>query len=162
VGVAGVGGDPVVGAAVARRGAFGRFIAAVGGDADGALGGDRFAFALGVVVELPADGAAGSFAEQAGDLGGVLEGVPDRARGGLLVGFVVRRCGAHAHVLTFPTRRSSDLVGVAGVGGDPVVGAAVARRGAFGRFIAAVGGDADGALGGDRFAFALGVVVELP
>src|SRR5205807_1969551 len=76
VGVAGVGGDPVVGAGFGA-GAGGRRVVAVDVHRRRAVGGQHVAFgglAFLVVVELPADMPARFGAEQAGDRGLVLEG----------------------------------------------------------------------------------------
>src|SRR5262249_62032288 len=54
------------------------------------------------------------------------------------------------------------VVGVGGVGRDPVVGAGRGGGGAAGGFIAAVGGHRHGAVAGDRGALAFLVVVERP
>src|SRR5439155_299755 len=135
VGVAGVGGHPVVGAGLRRAGALGGSVLAHAGDRDGAVGGHQAAFgglAALVGVEPPADRARGVRAEEATELGLVLEVLTVRARGRVLGR---RSC---------PPRRSSDLrligaaalgflvVGVAGVGGHPVVGAGLRRAGALG------------------------------
>src|SRR5207244_1587460 len=84
-----VGGHPVVGAGLARRGAGGGGVVAVLGDRHRAVGGD-FAFALFVGVELPADRAARRSPEQAADRGLVLEGRPHGGRGGFLRGLQFR------------------------------------------------------------------------
>src|SRR3989442_913840 len=54
------------------------------------------------------------------------------------------------------------VVGFAGVGGDPVVGAGLRRRGAVRGCVFAVAVDRDGAVGGDQAAFGgvAGFVVE--
>src|SRR2546423_10736434 len=70
VGFAGVGGDPVVGAGLRRRGAVRGCVFAVAVDRDGAVGGDQAAFggvAGFVVEELEGDRAAGVRAEQASE-----------------------------------------------------------------------------------------------
>src|SRR2546429_9494507 len=74
------GSDPVVGAGLRRRGAVRGCVFAVAVDRDGAVGGDQAAFggvAGFVVEELEGDRAAGVRAEQAAELGVVLEGVAD-------------------------------------------------------------------------------------
>src|SRR5438128_392917 len=84
VGVAGVGGHAVVVAGLRRAGGVGGCVFAVAGDRDGAVGGHQAAFggvAALVGVELPADRARGVRAEEATELGLVLEGLADRARG---------------------------------------------------------------------------------
>src|SRR5262249_35772177 len=128
----------------------------------GSVAGQRFAFALGVVVELPAEGAAGVFAEQAGERGLVLEGLPDGAGGGDLGGRHGRPGLAHFHRLIATAAGGGCVVVVAGVGGDPVVGAGGGDRGALVRLFPAGRSSDLGSVAGQRFAFALGVVVELP
>src|SRR5205823_1022929 len=167
VGVAGVGGHPVVGARRRGAGAVGGFIAAVGRHRHGAVAGDQAAFgrrAALVVIELEGDRAAHVFAEGAGQRGLVLEGVTDGARGGVLGGFDRGRGLADAHGLIGAARDGFFVVGVAGVGGHPVVGARRRGAGAVGGFIAAVGRHRHGAVAGDQAAFgrrAALVVIEL-
>src|SRR5207244_1057917 len=165
VGFAGVGGDPVVGAGLRRRGAVRGCVFAVAVDRDGAVGGDQAAFggvAGFVVEELEGDRAAGVRAEQARELGGVLEGGADGAGGGVLDGFDRRARGADFDRLIRAARDGFFVVGFAGVGGDPVVGAGLRRRGAVRGCVFAVAVDRDGAVGGDQAAFGgvAGFVVE--
>src|SRR5207302_224446 len=90
VGFAGVGGDPVVGAGVRRRGAVRGCVFAVAVDRDGAVGGDQAAFggvAGFVVKELEGDRAAGVLSEQATALGGFLVALPDALPVWVLDGF---------------------------------------------------------------------------
>src|SRR3989442_131081 len=94
VGDDGVGGLEVRGVGLGSRGAVRGGVFAVAVDRDGAVGGDQAAFggvAALVVEELEADAAAGVRAEQARELGVVLEGLPDGAGGGGLGGFDLRR-----------------------------------------------------------------------
>src|SRR5205807_2296480 len=166
VGVAGVGGDPVVGAGFGA-GAGGRRVVAVGAHRHGAVGGHHAAFgglAFLVVVELPADLPARFGAEQAGDRGLVLEGGADRAGGRVLGGAQAGGGLADRDRLVFAAGGGGGVVGVAGVGGDPVVGAGfgAARRSSG---VVAVGAHRHGAVGGHHAAFgglAFLVVVELP
>src|SRR5437016_5658396 len=75
VGVAGVGGHPVVGVGGGGAGAVGGFVLAVGGLVDGDVAGEQAAFgcrAALVVIELEGDRAADVFAEGAGQGGLVL------------------------------------------------------------------------------------------
>src|SRR5205823_181757 len=126
VGVAGVGGHPVVGARRRGAGAVGGFIAAVGRHRHGAVAGDQAAFgrrAALVVIELEGDRAAHVFAEGAGQRGLVLEGVTDGARGGVLGGFDRGRLFPYTTLFRSAARDGFFVVGVAGVGGHPVVGA---------------------------------------
>src|SRR5205807_705503 len=122
-----------VGAGLRRRGAVRGCVFAVAVDRDGAVGGDQAAFggvAAFVVEELEGDRAAGVRAEQAAELGGVLEGGADGAGGGVLDGFDRRARGADFDRLIRAARDGFFVVGFAGVGGDPVVGAGLRRRGA--------------------------------
>src|SRR5207244_3498112 len=156
VGFAGVGGDPVVGAGLRRRGAVRGCVFAVAVDRDGAVGGDQAAFggvAALVVEELEGDRAAGVRAEQAAELGVVLEGVTDGAGGGVLGGFDRRVRRADFVRLIRAAADGFFVVGVAGVGGHPVVGAGLGRRGAVRGCVFAVAVDRDGAVGGDQAAF---------
>src|SRR5205823_5504294 len=126
---------------------------AVAVDRDGAVGGDQAAFggvAALVVEELEGHRAAGVRAEQATELGVVLEGVTDGARGGVLGGFDRRRGGADHDRLIRAAGGDGFVVGVAGVAGDPVVGAGLRRPLAVARCIFAVAVDRDGAVGGDQ------------
>src|SRR5437868_3850494 len=136
--VAGVGGDPVVGADRAERRALGRFVGLV------AVGHrDRVFHSFPTrrssdLVELPGDRAAGGRAEQAGDRGLVLEHAADEARGGGLRGFDRRTRRGHFHGLRFAAGFRRAVVVVAGGGGDPVVAAERAARRALGRFVGLV------------------------
>src|SRR5437667_25412 len=124
VGVAGVGGDPVVGAGFGA-GAGGRVVVAVGAHRHGAVAGHHAAFgglAFLVVVELPADLPARFGAEQAGDRGLVLEAGADRAGGRVLGGASARVGFGDRARLYVAACGGGGVVGVAGVGGDPVVG----------------------------------------
>src|SRR5207245_1688810 len=166
VGVAGVGGDPVVGAGFGA-GAGGRRVVAVGAHRHGAVGGHHAAFgglAFLVVVELPADLPARFGAEQAGDRGLVLEGGADRAGGRVLGGAQAGGGLADRDRLVFAAGGGGGVVGVAGVGGDPVVGAGFASPARRSSELA-VGAHRHGAVGGHHAAFgglAFLVVVELP
>src|SRR5207302_1622081 len=132
------------------------FIAAVGGHRDGAVGGDEAAFggrAAGGAAGRARDRAAHVVAEGAGERGLVLEGGAHGARGGALRGFDARRGLPDGHRLIGAAGDGFFVVGVAGVGGHPVVGAGRRGAGAVEGFIAAVGGHRDGAVGGDEAAF---------
>src|SRR5438445_264593 len=88
--VARVGGHPVVGAGLRGARALRRCVFAVVGDLVLVLGRAPGAILFPYTTlfrSLPADLPAGVGAEQAGDLGLVLEGLTDRARGGVLAGF---------------------------------------------------------------------------
>src|SRR2546425_433346 len=149
-------GHPVLGAGLGRRGAVRGCVVAVAVDRDGAVGGDQAAFggAGGLVVEeLEGDRAAGVRAEQAAELGVVLEGVTDGAGGGVLGGFDLRRRRADFDRLIRAAADGFFVVGFAGVGGHPVVGAGLVRRGAVRGCVFAVAVDRDGAVGGDQAAF---------
>src|SRR5437588_580201 len=90
VGVAGVGGHPVVGVGGGGAGAVGGFVFVVGGHVDGAVPSfptRRSSDLALVVIELEGDRAADVFAEGAGQGGLVLEGRADDARGRVLGGF---------------------------------------------------------------------------
>src|SRR5437016_4137953 len=156
VGVAGVGGHPVVGVGGGGAGAVGGFVFAVGGhrSEEGGVGqagcGCRAAL---VVIELEGDRAADVFAEGAGQGGLVLEGRADDARGRVLGGFDRGRGLADRHRLVGAARDGFFVVGVAGVGGHPVVGVGGGGAGAVGGFVFAVGGHVDGAVAGDQAAF---------
>src|SRR5207245_2641271 len=102
--------------------------------------------------ELPADLPAGVGAEQAGDLGLVLEGLTDRARDGGLAGFVARRRRADPNRLIGAAGGGFLVVLVARVGGHPVVGAGLREARALRRCVFAVGGVRDRARGGDEAA----------
>src|SRR5439155_1693498 len=143
VGVAGVGGHPVVGAGRRGAGAVGGFIAAVGGHREGGGAGWRAGVggrAALVVVELEGDRAAHVLAEGAAQRGLVLEGGADGARGGALRGFDAGGGLPDGRRLIGAAGDGFFVVGVAGVGGHPVVGAGRRGAGAVGGFIAAVGG----------------------
>src|SRR5438445_489725 len=161
-------GHPVVGAGLRGARALRRCVFAVGGDRDRALGGDEAAFgrrAALVVVELPADLPAGVGAEQAGDLGLVLEGLTVRARGGGLPVIPRRRRRADLRRI-IGAAGGGGLVGLVGrLGCLPVAGAGRGRPPFPTRRSSDLGGDRDRALGGDEAAFgrrAALVVVELP
>src|SRR5207253_2744143 len=106
-----------------------------------------------VVIELEGDRAADVVAEGAGQGGLVLEGRPDDARGRVLGGFDRGRGLADRHRLVGAARDGFFVVGVAGVGGHPVVGVGGGGAGAVGGFVFAVGGHVDGAVAGDQAAF---------
>src|SRR5207247_10815368 len=155
-GFAGVGGDPVLGAGLRRRGAVRGCVFAVAVDRDGAVGGDQAAFggvAGFVVEELEGVRAAGVRGEQATELGGVLEGLADGARGGVLDGFDRRGRRADFDRLIRAAADGFFVVGVAGVGGDLVVGVGLCGRAVVRGCVFAVAVDRDGALGGDQAAF---------
>src|SRR5437016_2817142 len=78
--VAGVGGDPVVGAVLVVRLALARCVALFPYTPLFRSFGRRRALAFFVFVELPGDRAAGGRAEQAGDRGLVLEHAADVGR----------------------------------------------------------------------------------
>src|SRR5207244_11022227 len=82
-----------------------------------------------VVEELEGDRAAGVRAEQATELGGVLEGGADGAGGGVLDGFDRGARGADFDRLIRAARDGIFVVGFGGVAGGPVVGACLGRRG---------------------------------
>src|SRR5205807_2142131 len=124
--------------------------------------GRRRALAFFVFVELPGDRAAGGRAEQAGDRGLVLEHAADEARGGGLRGFDRRTRRGHFHGLRFAAGFRRAVVVVAGVGGDPVVGADRAERRALGRFVGRVAVGHRDRVFGRRRALAFFVFVELP
>src|SRR5438128_1953625 len=149
-------------------GALGGCVFTVAGDRDGAVGGHQAAFgglAALVGVELPADRARGVRAEEATELGLVLEGLADRARGRVLGGCDRRRGLADHDRLIGAAALGFLVVGVAGVGGHPVVPVGVARAGAPGGCVFDVAGDRDGAVVGPQAAF-VGLAalagVELP
>src|SRR5439155_790136 len=125
VGVAGVGGHPVVGAGLDRK-SVGEGKGVVVGDRHGAVrdhhaAGGGLAFL--VVVELPGDLSARFGARQAGDRGLVLEAGAERAGGCFLDGVQGGGGLVHRDRLVFAARGGGGVVGVAGVGGHPVVGA---------------------------------------
>src|SRR5256884_641882 len=74
--------------------------------------------------------SAGVRAEQAAELGVVLEGVADGAGGGVLDGFDRRGRRADFDRLIRAAADGFFVVGFAGEGGNPVVGAGLRRRGA--------------------------------
>src|SRR5437016_898689 len=120
VGFAGVGGHPVVGAGLGRRGAVRGCVFAVAVGGDGAVGGDQAAFggvAGFVVEELEGDRAAGVRAEQAAELGGVLEAVADGAGGGVLDGFDRRARSEERRGGIGGAAEGSLVRGFAGIGG---------------------------------------------
>src|SRR5947207_771755 len=90
------------------------------------------------------------------ELGGVLEGVGLVAGGGDGAGVCVmsgcdrRALGAECSEVSRAALDGFFVVGFAGVGGDPVVGAGLRRRGAVRGCVFAVAVDRDGAVGGDR------------
>src|SRR5207253_240111 len=130
VGFAGVGGDPVVGAGLRRRGAVRGCVFAVAVDRDGAVGGDQAAFggvAGFVVEELEGDRSAGVRAEQPRELGGVLEGGADGAGGGVLDGFDRRARRADFDRLIRAAARGRSVAVVAAVCRDPPVAAGTGR-----------------------------------
>src|SRR2546429_159799 len=100
-------------------------------------------------------------AEGAGQLGLVLEAGADGALSGVLGGCDRGRGLADRDGLIGAARDGCFVVGVAGVGGHPVVGARRRRAGAVEAFILAVGTHGHGAVAGDRGAFAAVVVIEL-
>src|SRR5207244_671751 len=159
--VAGVGGHPVVGARRRRAGAVGAFVFAVGRHGHWAVAGDRGAFAAVVVIELEGDRAAHVFAEGAGQLGLVLEAGADDAGGGVLGGCDRGRGLADRDGLIGAARDGCFVVGVAGVGGHPVVGARRRRAGAALALLDALPIYGHWAVAGDRGAFAAVVVIEL-
>src|SRR5207302_1324644 len=167
VGVAGVGGHPVVGVGGGGAGAVGGFVFAVGGHVDGAVAGDQAAFgcrAALVVIELEGDRAADVFAEGAGQGGLVQIGRASCRGGGDLGGFDRGRGLDDRHRLVGAARDGFFVVGVAGVGGHPVVGVGGGGAGVVGCFVFAVGGCVDGVVAGDQAAFgcrAALVVIEL-
>src|SRR3989442_974624 len=166
VGVAGVGGDPVVGAGFGA-GAGGRRVVAVGAHRHGAVGGHHAAFgglAFLVVVELRSEEPrVGKEGRSRGWALHYKKGA-DRAGGGVLGGAQAGGGLADRDRLVFAARGGGGVVGVAGVGGDRVVGAGFGV-GAGGRRVVAVGAHRHGAVGGHHAAFgglAFLVVVELP
>src|SRR5207245_793975 len=119
-------------------------------------GGDEAAFgrrAALVVVELPADLPAGVGAEQAGDLGLVLEGLTDRARGGVLAGFDRRRRRGDLNRLIGAAGGGFLVVLVARVGSDPVVGAGLRGARALRRCVLSLHDALPISRGGDEAAF---------
>src|SRR5207244_3738132 len=159
--VAGVGGHPVVGARRRRAGAVGAFVFAVGRHGHGAVAGHRGAFAAVVVIELEGDRAAHVFAEGAGQLGLVLEAGADDALSGVLGGFDRGRGLADRDGLIGAARDGCFVVGVAGVGGHPVVGARRRRAGLVPYTALFRSRHGHGAVAGHRGAFAAVVVIEL-
>src|SRR5207302_1402387 len=156
VGVAGVGGHPVVGVGGGGAGAVGGFVFAVGGHVDGAIAGDQAAFGCRAAQIGRASGresAADVVAEGAGQGGLGLEGRADDARGRVLGGFDRGRGRADRHRLIGGARDGFFVVGVGGVGGHSVVGVGGGGAGAVGGFVFAVGGHVDGAIAGDQAAF---------
>src|SRR5205807_1206034 len=100
-----------------RRGAVRGCVFDVAVDRDGAVGGDQAAFggvAGFVVEELEGNRAAGVRAEQATELGGVLEGGADGAGGGVLDGFDRRGRRADFDRLIRAARDGFFVVGFAG------------------------------------------------
>src|SRR5204862_5581910 len=79
-----------------------------------------------------------------------LEGLADGAGGGVLDGFDRRGRRADFDRLIRAAADGFFVVGFAGVGGDPVVGAGLRRRGAVRGCVFAVAVDRDGAVGGDQ------------
>src|SRR5205807_1166976 len=152
---------PVVGARRRRAGAVGAFVFAVGRHGHGAVAGDRGAFAAVVVIELEGDRAAHVFAEGAGELALVLEAGADGALSGVLGGCDRGRGLADRDGLIGAARDGCFVVGVAGVGGHPVVGARRRRAGAVGAFLSFPTRRSSDLVAGDRGAFAAVVVIEL-
>src|SRR2546428_443579 len=156
VGVAGVGGHPVVGAGLGRRGAVRGCVFAVAVDRDGAVGGDQAAFggvAALVVEELEGDRAAGSEAEQAALQALVLDGFTVVPGGGVLGG-LDRRCRRAYFDWLF--RAASDGFFVFFFFNDaapPEVYALSLRDALPICCVFAVAVDRDGAVGGDQAAF---------
>src|SRR5205823_218720 len=161
VGGAGVGREREECGRRRRAGAVGAFVFAVGRHGHGAVAGDRGAFAAVVVIELEGDRAAHVFAEGGSQLGLVLEAGADGAGGGVLGGCDRGRGLADRDGLIGAARDGCFVVGVAGVGGHPEVGARRGRAGAARAFVFAVGRHGHGAVAGDRGAFAAVVVIEL-
>src|SRR5205823_5224878 len=161
VGGAGVGREREECGRRRRAGAVGAFVFAVGRHGHGAVAGDRGAFAAVVVIELEGDRAAHVFAEGGSQLGLVLEAGADGAGGGVLGGCDRGRGLADRDGLIGAARDGCFVVGVAGVGGHPVVGARRRRAGAVGAFVFAVGRHGHGAVAGGPGAFAAVVVIEL-
>src|SRR5437764_2033611 len=155
VGVAGVAGDPVVGAGLGGARACGGHVVAVaghvGGDVVGDLAGSGHRGVF-VVVELPADFAARVRAEQARQGGLVLDGRADDGGGRFLGGFDRRRGGADHDRLIRAAGGDGFVVGVAGVAGDPVVGAGLGGARACGGHVVAVAGHVGGAVFGGQAA----------
>src|SRR5207244_1384407 len=121
--VAGVAGDPVVAAGGGDRAAMrGRQVAARR-NRHGPVRGEPFAFALGVLVELPADRAAGVLAAHARDRGLVLVALTDGALLWALSLHDALPILADAHRLIGAAGGGFGVVVVAGVAGDPVVAA---------------------------------------
>src|SRR5207244_4207134 len=117
-----------------------------------------------VVVELPGDLSARFGARQAGDRGLVLEAGADRAGGRVLGGVQGGGGLVHRDRLVFAARGGGGVVGVAGVGGHPVVGAGFGA-GAGGCGVVGVGAHRHGFVtrrSSDRGGLAFLVVVELP
>src|SRR5207302_1626545 len=136
--VAGVGGDPVVGADRAERRALGRFVGRVAVRSEERRVGRGRGVAWFVCVELPGDRAVGGRGEQAGFF---VLGL--RRHAGLSRGWSSGVCSSglrrgHFHGLRFAAGFRRAVVVVAGVGGDPVVGADRAERRALGRFVGRV------------------------
>src|SRR5438128_726409 len=168
VGVAGVGGHAVVVAGLRRAGGVGGCVFAVAGDRDGAVGGHQAAFggvAALVGVELPADRARGVRAEEATELGLVLEGLADRARGDRQGARVNSRDRAVPYGVFGADALGVTVVGVVGVAAQRVVGAGLRRAGVPSCPTRRSSDLRDGAVGGHQAAFggvAALVGVELP
>src|SRR5207302_1507558 len=120
--VTAVGGDPVVGARGRPRGSGRSRVSPVAAHRQRPVAGDRLAFALAVVIQLPAHRAGRLGTEQATDRRLVLEVRIDRPRGRLLVGHDRRRRLTDRDRLIRATARDGVVVRVTAVGGDPVVG----------------------------------------
>src|SRR5437588_775689 len=155
----GAGGGPVVGADGADRRALGRFEGAVARDLGFVFCHLRVLRSPGSTL-FPYTTLFRSF-EQARDVGLVLEGGADEARGGSLGGRDRRPGRGHVDGLGFALGGDRAVVVVTGVGGGPVVDAAGADRRALGRFCGVVA-SALGFVFGQWRAVALTAVVELP
>src|SRR2546430_1109184 len=139
-----------------RRGAVRGCVFAVAVDRDGAVGGDQAAFggvAGFVVEELEGDRAAGVRAEQATELGGVLEAVADGAGGGVLDGFDRRARRADFDRLIRAAADGFFVVGFAGVRCEPETCEVQPQPSPVRRRLLADTVDRDGAVGGDQAAF---------
>src|SRR5439155_1123665 len=156
VGVAGVGGHPVVGVGGGGAGAVGGFVFAVGGHVDGAVAGDQAAFGCrGAEVHMSEQEERGAdvFGDGVEQGGVVLDGRADASRVRVLGGFVRGRGLAARERFAVSLHDALSIFGVAGVGGHPVVGVGGGGAGAVGGFVFAVGGHVDGAVAGDQAAF---------